>query len=99
MTGQVMLSVAYGIDVRPEGDPYVEETENALRALTLGSQKGAALFDTATWSNATFFPCLKNGISIFTDVSHSTPYAEMVPRSALQTSCALHYRSSSTGGV
>ena len=58
MTGQVMLSVAYGIDVRPEGDPYVEETENALRALTLGSQKGAALFDTATWSNH-FLPLSK----------------------------------------
>jgi len=49
MAGQIILSIAYGINVRPEGDPYVEETENALRALTLGSKKGPALFDTATW--------------------------------------------------
>jgi hypothetical protein len=58
MTGQIILSIAYGIDVRPEGDPYVEETENALRALSLGTKKGPALFDTATWSNAAFRPCL-----------------------------------------
>ncbi len=52
MAGQVILSVAYGIDVRPEGDPYVEHAENVLRALQIGSTQEATLFDTITWCNA-----------------------------------------------
>ncbi len=51
MAGQVILSVAYGIDVRPEGDPYVEDAENVLRALQIGSTQEAMLFDTITWCN------------------------------------------------
>jgi hypothetical protein len=83
MAGQIILSVAYGIDVRPEGDPYVENAENVLHALEIGSAKEATLFDTIPWCN--IWPYSKNGI--FTDLSRSTPYAELVSRSALQTSC------------
>ena len=49
MAGQVILSVAYGIDVRPEGDPFVEDGENMLKAMTFASTKEASLFDTITW--------------------------------------------------
>ncbi|KAI0279444.1 cytochrome P450 [Russula aff. rugulosa BPL654] len=49
MAGQIILSVAYGIDVRPEGDPYVADAENVLRALQLGSTYDATIFDTITW--------------------------------------------------
>ncbi|KAH9983873.1 cytochrome P450 [Russula vinacea] len=49
MAGQIILSVAYGIDVRPEGDPYVEEAEKVLYALKIGSTPEAMLFDTIPW--------------------------------------------------
>ncbi|KAH9983872.1 cytochrome P450, partial [Russula vinacea] len=49
MAGQIILSVAYGIDVRPEGDPFVEDAENVLHALVLGSKPEATLFDIITW--------------------------------------------------
>ena len=52
MAGQIILSVAYGIDVRPEGDPYVEQAEDVLRALQIGSTHEANIFDTITWCNA-----------------------------------------------
>jgi hypothetical protein len=48
MAGQIVLSVAHGIDVRPEGDLYVD-AENVLRALQLGSTWEATIFDTITW--------------------------------------------------
>ena len=51
MAGQIILSVAYGIDVRPEGDPYVADAENVLHALQLGSTYEATIFDTITWCN------------------------------------------------
>jgi hypothetical protein len=57
MAGQIILSVAYGIDVRPEGDPYVEDAENVLRAVQLGSTWEATIFDTITWCNT--LPLLK----------------------------------------
>jgi hypothetical protein len=67
MAGQIILSAAYGIDVRPEDDPYVEDAEKVLHALTLGTTKKATLFDTITWCNSCHFLPLSEGI--FTDVS------------------------------
>jgi len=58
MAGQIILSVAYGIDVRPEGDPYVEDGENVLRALQLGSTQEATIFDMITWCNTLSLPSL-----------------------------------------
>ncbi|KAH9980598.1 cytochrome P450 [Russula compacta] len=49
MAGQVIMSVAYGIQVRPEGDPFLGGAENVLRALALGTSKEASLFDTIPW--------------------------------------------------
>ncbi|KAH9976038.1 cytochrome P450 [Russula compacta] len=45
MAGQVTMSMAYGIQVRPEGDPFPGDAENVLRALALGTSKEASLFD------------------------------------------------------
>jgi hypothetical protein len=58
MAGQIILSVAYGIDVRPEGDPYVAGGENVLRALQIGSTHDAAIFDTIPWCNTLPLPFL-----------------------------------------
>lgn len=58
MAGQIILSVAYGIDVRPEGDPYVEDAEKVLCALQLGSTQEATIFDTITWCNTFQLPSL-----------------------------------------
>jgi hypothetical protein len=60
MAGQIILSAAYGIDVRPEGDPYVEQAEKVLQALEVGSTQEAALFDTIPWCNiCRFLPLFK----------------------------------------
>ena len=49
MAGQVFLSIAYGIDVLPENDPYVAEAENVLRAVEVASTKEALLLDSIPW--------------------------------------------------
>ena len=55
MAGQVIMSVAYGIQVRPEGDPFLGGAENVLRALALGTSKEASLFDTIPWCTFCYF--------------------------------------------
>ena len=49
MAGQVILSIAYGIDVLPENDPYVAEAESVLRAVEVGTTKEALLLDLIPW--------------------------------------------------
>ncbi|KAH9066195.1 cytochrome P450 [Lactarius vividus] len=49
MAGQVILSIAYGIDVLPENDPYVADAENVLRAATVATTKEALLLDLIPW--------------------------------------------------
>ena len=40
MTGQVIMGIAYGIEVAPHDDPYVSLAETALRAVELASTTG-----------------------------------------------------------
>ena len=40
MAGQVILSVAYGIDMLLQGDPFVEDAENILRAMGVRIDQG-----------------------------------------------------------
>jgi hypothetical protein len=87
MAGQIILSVAYGIDVLPEGDPFVADAENVLRALQLGSTREATIFDTITWCNTSPLPSLIQGTNIINRLSRSAPYAELVSGSGLQTTC------------
>ena len=49
MAGQVILSIAYGIDVLPENDPYVAGAETLVDALATGSTKEATLLDAMPW--------------------------------------------------
>ncbi|KAI9441768.1 cytochrome P450 [Lactarius indigo] len=49
MAGQVILAIAYGIDVRPQGDPYVALAEKALHAVSLATSMGGELFDLVPW--------------------------------------------------
>ncbi|KAH9160853.1 cytochrome P450 [Lactarius sanguifluus] len=49
MAGQVILSIAYGIDVLPENDPYVADAENVLRAAAVATTKEALLLDSIPW--------------------------------------------------
>ncbi|KAI0258892.1 cytochrome P450 [Gloeopeniophorella convolvens] len=49
MAGQTILSIAYGIDVSPENDPYVASAEETLKAMALGSTNEAFLYDTIPW--------------------------------------------------
>ena len=49
MVGQVIMSIAYGIDVLPKNDPYVEGAENMMKALFAGSTQEAAILDAIPW--------------------------------------------------
>jgi hypothetical protein len=49
MNGQVILSAAYGINVLPENDPYVAESETMVQAFVFGSTQEAALLDAIPW--------------------------------------------------
>lgn len=44
MAGKVILSIAYGIDIAPRGDPNVEVAEKAVGAIIAGSLRGR-IFD------------------------------------------------------
>ena len=49
MAGQVIMAIAYGIDVLPENDPYVEGAENMMKAFAAGSTQEAAILDAIPW--------------------------------------------------
>ena len=49
MAGQVIMSIAYGIDAQPKDDPYVEGAEMMMKAFAAGSTQEAALLDTIPW--------------------------------------------------
>ena len=49
MLGQVIMSIAYGIDALPENDKYVEGAEMMMKALAAGSTQEAALLDAIPW--------------------------------------------------
>ena len=49
MAGQVIMSIAYGIDVLPENDPYVADAEQMMQAFAVGSAQEAALLDSIPW--------------------------------------------------
>jgi hypothetical protein len=49
MAAQVILLIAYGIDVRPHRDPNVVVAEKALHAVSLASSMGGGLFDLVPW--------------------------------------------------
>ncbi|TFK73172.1 cytochrome P450 [Pluteus cervinus] len=51
MAGLVVLSTAYGIDVKPQGDPFIEIAEKAMGGLAKGGNTGTYLVD--------FIPALK----------------------------------------
>ncbi|KAJ7873152.1 cytochrome P450 [Mycena leptocephala] len=45
MAGEIIMSAAYGIDVKPEGDPYVTLAEAAVHGLVTASVPGRFLVD------------------------------------------------------
>ncbi|KAI9449572.1 cytochrome P450 [Lactarius psammicola] len=49
MAGQVILAIAYGIDVRHQDDPHVALAEKALHAVSLATSMGGGLFDLVPW--------------------------------------------------
>ncbi|KAJ7891635.1 cytochrome P450 [Mycena olivaceomarginata] len=52
MAGEIIMAVAYGIDVLPSDDPYITLAHKAGRAISSGAVSGAYLVDT--------FPILKH---------------------------------------
>lgn len=85
MAGQVILAVAYGVEVRPEGDPFVNDAENMLHALALGTTKEASLFDTIPWCICC---CLRPDNKRFTDEFTVIHMPSWFPGATLQALCA-----------
>lgn len=48
LAGETILSIAYDIDIKPVGDPYVEAAEETLHAFVSGTS-GGTLFDFIPW--------------------------------------------------
>ncbi len=49
MARQVILSIAYRIDVLPENDPYVVGAENMMQSFAFSTTKEATLLDMIPW--------------------------------------------------
>lgn len=62
MAGQVILRIAYGIDVQPQDDPYVALAEKTLHSITLGSSLPGMLFDMVPFC-AYYLPLLHSQIT------------------------------------
>ncbi|KXN82772.1 O-methylsterigmatocystin oxidoreductase [Leucoagaricus sp. SymC.cos] len=45
MAGETIISVAYGLDIKPKDDPYIETAERGVHALTVAGVPGAFLVD------------------------------------------------------
>ena len=45
MAGRTILRAAYGIDILPDHDPYIQIAEESLQALSAATNAGAYLVD------------------------------------------------------
>lgn len=43
MTGEIIMGVAYGIDVTSQDDPYIVMAENAMTSFAVAGNAGASL--------------------------------------------------------
>ncbi|KAI0295308.1 cytochrome P450 [Multifurca ochricompacta] len=62
MTGQIVLSIGYGIDARPERDPYLTAAKEVVDAIDLASTLEARLLDMIPW--LIYLPSWFPGLSI-----------------------------------
>lgn len=46
MAGETIMSVAYGLDVQPQNDPYISTAEQGVHPLVAAAVPGAFLVDT-----------------------------------------------------
>jgi hypothetical protein len=46
MAGAIVMSVAYGLDVKPKGDPYIAAAKGAVHPATVAMVPGTFLVDT-----------------------------------------------------
>ena len=45
MAAQIIIKIAYGIDVQSQDDPYIDSAEEALEAMAFGTTARAGFFD------------------------------------------------------
>ena len=55
MAGRTILEIAYGIEVQPRNDPYINIVEKAVEAMTFGNTQRARVFDTFLICTASFY--------------------------------------------
>lgn len=49
MTGETIISIAYGLNVLPKDDPHISTSEKALRPISAAAVPGTFLVDTLPW--------------------------------------------------
>jgi hypothetical protein len=49
LSGQAILSTAYGVDVQPENDPFIGIAERSVQIFTETGQASAYLVDSLPW--------------------------------------------------
>jgi len=49
MAGETIISVTYGLPIKPTNDPYIEIAEKAVHQLALAVVPGKYLVDTLPW--------------------------------------------------
>lgn len=64
MTGELIMSVTYGIDVQPSNDPYIDLAERALHSLVAAVVPGAFLVDSIPLRTS----CSSSHCYLFSDV-------------------------------
>ncbi|KAA1466861.1 CyP450 monooxygenase [Dentipellis sp. KUC8613] len=70
MAGEIILSIAYGIDVQPRHDPYVDTAEKTLQSIALGATVGG-IFD--------LLPALVNAPEWFPGASFKKEAKKWIP--------------------
>ena len=56
MAAQTIIKTTYGIDVKPQDDPYIDSAEEALEVMAFGTTARGGLFD--AFPICTFFSSL-----------------------------------------
>jgi hypothetical protein len=52
MMGMIIMSMAYGIEVLPENDPYIASAEKGINAIAASGNSGAHLVESLPLSGA-----------------------------------------------
>ncbi|KAF8638368.1 hypothetical protein AX16_010515 [Volvariella volvacea WC 439] len=77
MAGEIIFSTCYGIDIEPEGDPWVQLAERSLVSAALGGNVGSFMVDYLPFLN--YFPSWFPGAEHRKIVQEDSKYVNTLP--------------------